>query len=106
MEDELIEQSLAELSRTGAIFEDLIGAWKRGDEKEMSRFLVESTRNEFPEIYQTLFVTRNAKWLPRIEKFLHTPEKELVLVGAGHLVDSEGLIESLRKRGYEVKQLD
>jgi hypothetical protein len=106
MEDEVIEQSLAELSRTGAIFEDLIGAWKRGDEKEMSRFLVESTRNDFPEIYQTLFVTRNAKWLPRIEKFLDTPEKELVLVGAGHLVNSEGLIESLRKRGYEVKQLD
>jgi hypothetical protein len=106
MEDELIDQSLAELSRTGAIFEDLIGAWKRGDEKEMSRFLVESTRNDFPEIYQTLFVTRNAKWLPRIEKFLDTPEKELVLVGAGHLVNSEGLIESLRKRGHEVKQLD
>jgi hypothetical protein len=106
MEDELIEQSLAELGWTGPIFEDLIGAWKRGDEKEMSRFLVEATREDFPEIYQTLFVKRNAKWLPRIEKFLATPEKELVLVGVGHLVSSKGLIEDLRKRGYEVSQLD
>jgi hypothetical protein len=106
MEDSLIEQSLAELSRTGAIFKEIIEAWKRGDEKELNRFLVESTRKDFPKIYQTLFVARNAKWLPKIEKLLATPERELVLVGAAHLVGGDGLIESLKKKGYEVKQLD
>jgi len=106
MEDSLIEQSLAELSRTGAIFKELIEAWKRGDEKELGRFLVESTRKDFPEIHQTLFVDRNAKWLPKIEKLFATPERELVLVGAAHLVGGDGLIESLQKKGYEVKQLD
>jgi hypothetical protein len=106
MEDSLIEQSLAELSRTGAVFKEIIEAWKRGDEKELGRFLVESTRKDFPEVYQTLLVNRNAKWLPKIEKLLATPERELVLVGAAHLVGGDGLIESLKKRGYEVRQLD
>jgi hypothetical protein len=106
MEDSLIEQSLADLSRTGAIFMEIIEAWKGGDEKALGRYLVDSTRKDFPDIYQTLLVARNAKWLPMIEKLLATPERELVLVGAAHLVGGDGLIESLKKKGYEVKQLD
>lgn len=106
MADELIQQSLAELGQTGAIFTTLLDAWKRGDEEELYRLLAESNRKDFPEIYQALFVARNEKWLPRIESLLVTPEKELVLVGAGHLVGPDGLIESLKKKGYEVRQLE
>jgi hypothetical protein len=106
MEDSMIEQSLADLSRTGTMFKELIEVWKSGDEKELGRLLVESTRKDFPEIYQTLLVARNAAWLPKIEKLLATPERELVLVGAAHLVGEDGLLESLKKKGYVVKQLD
>ena len=104
--DELIEHSLAELDRMGEIFTALLEAWKRGDEEELYLLLAESTRKDSPEIYQELFVARNGKWLPRIETLLATPQTELVLVGAGHLVGPDGLIESLKKKGYEVRQLD
>ncbi|HXV22431.1 MAG TPA: TraB/GumN family protein [Desulfuromonadales bacterium] len=106
MEDSLIEQSLADLSRTGTMFNEIIQVWRSGNEKELGRLLVESTRKDFPEIYQTLLVARNADWLPKIEKLLATPERELVLVGAAHLVGGDGLLESLKKQEYEVKQLD
>lgn len=106
MEDALVEQSLAELERTGEIFEEIIAAWKNGDEQLLSRILIESTRKDYPEVYRTLFVVRNENWLPKIEELLATPERELILVGAGHLVGPDGLLTALKKKGYRLKQLD
>ena len=34
------------------------------------------------------------------------PQKEFVLVGVGHMVGEDGLIEQLKRRGYDVKQLN
>jgi hypothetical protein len=106
MEDELIEQSLSELRQTGTIFNKILDAWRQGDEKELIGLLIEDIRKNYPEIYQTLIAGRNRKWLPEIERLLATPEKELVLMGAAHLVGPDGIIEGLKKRGYQVKQLD
>lgn len=106
LEDQMIEQSLAELSQTGAIFVDLIDAWRQGDEKQLIGLLVEETRKNFPEIYQVLIAGRNLAWIPEIESLLATPETELILVGAAHLVGPDGIIEALIKRGYQVTKLD
>ena len=39
---------------------------------------------------------REAKWA--------TPETEFVLVGAAHLVGDEGVLNLLKKRGYEIEK--
>jgi len=43
-------------------------------------------------------------WLPQIESMLTTPEIEMILVGVGHLVGSEGILNQLVERGYKVEQ--
>lgn len=88
-----------------ALFDSLANAWKAGDEETLTRLFVDETRDKFPELYKKLFVERNMEWLPKIEKFLLTPETEFVLVGTGHLVGDDGVIALLKKLGYKVEKL-
>ncbi len=40
-----------------------------------------------------------------IDAYQKTPQTEFILVGVGHLVGQDGIIEALRKRGYKVTRL-
>lgn len=105
-EDRFMEHSLAELERLDKIFDRLIAAWRAGDATEIARLANADFRQQFPEIYRTLFTERNAAWLPRVEEFIATAEPELILVGVAHLVGDDGLVALLRRRGYRVEQLN
>ncbi|MBN1142327.1 MAG: TraB/GumN family protein [Deltaproteobacteria bacterium] len=100
-ESEFLLLALADLKRTKAVMEELIGAWRAGDERTLSILIVDQMK-DFPELYHSLFVARNRAWLPVLEGYLRSPEPELVLVGAGHLVGPDGLVAQLKKRGYRV----
>jgi hypothetical protein len=41
----------------------------------------------------------------KIEEYLKEKGTYFVVVGAGHLVGEKGIIETLRKKGYQVEQL-
>ena len=49
---------------------------------------------------------RNRRWLPQLEELLRANDNSLVVVGALHLVGQEGLLDLLRKKGYQIRQLD
>lgn len=55
-------------------------------------------------LYQTILVERNKAWLAEIERFLTTPETEMVLVGALHLTGPDGLPALLKAKGFSVKR--
>jgi uncharacterized protein len=82
----------------------MVEAWRRGNVDVLDEFLNQDERND-PEMFSRMFAKRNARWLPQIEKLTHEDSNCLVIVGAGHLVGSHGLIETLRGRGYRVDQL-
>lgn len=105
-EDSFIKYALEDLENLDEIFDRLVAAWRKGNEEILVALIQDETRQEFPEIYRTLFIERNAAWLPVLEKYIATPEKELVLVGVGHLVGEEGLVEALRGKGYEVSKVE
>lgn len=104
-EDRFLQHSLAELDRLDEVFEGLIAAWRSGDEEGIVQLTSADFRQQFPEIYRTLFTERNAAWLPLIEGYVATDEAELVLVGVAHLVGEDGLVAELRRRGYQVEKL-
>jgi uncharacterized protein YbaP (TraB family) len=104
-EDEFIEHSIRDLKKTSQIIDQLISAWKGGQEQELYALFVAEMKRDYPDLYKALLVDRNRAWFPKIEGFLHTPEKELVLVGVGHLVGRDGIIESLRSHGYQVTKV-
>ena len=58
-------------------------------------------RADFPNLYRTLVSARNERWLPQLKRLLDSPQNTLVVVGALHLVGAGGLLELLRRDGFE-----
>lgn len=104
-ESEFILLSLEELAEIGGIMEDMIGAWRSGDSAGLSEMFIEEMRNESPELYDSLLVQRNLKWVPQIDRMLQDSDTEFVLIGAAHIVGENGLLDLLAQKGYEIKQL-
>ena len=104
-ESDLIEKSLEDLNELPQLMDDMLAAWKTGDTSALDRLMLAEIRTEYPAMFQTMFVERNAAWLPQIETLLETSDVEFVLVGAGHLAGSEGLLALLDARGYKVEHL-
>jgi uncharacterized protein YbaP (TraB family) len=101
-EDELILSTLDDLKKLPREMNDLKAAWRSGDLAQLEALGITPLRKDYPALYQSVLVKRNASWLPQIEAFLQTPETELILIGALHLAGTEGVLAQLRQRGYKV----
>jgi len=51
-----------------------------------------------------LLLDRNRAWIPKLEEFLKSDKAVLVVVGAGHLVGKDSVVELLTAKGYKVEQ--
>ncbi len=82
-------------------------AWTSGDSKTMESILKRSISEDerFAFILEKLVYERNRKMASKIETFLRTRETYFVVVGAGHLVGDQGIVELLKRKGYVVEQL-
>jgi hypothetical protein len=82
---------------------DMVRAWEHGDTRWFESEL-KSDLGRDPGVYQSLLVSRNRKWIPRIERLLDDDENYLVIVGTAHLVGSDSVIEMLKKDGVGAVQ--
>jgi len=103
-EGEMVASSIEEISEMPAMVDDLLSAWKTGNVTKLDETMLKDMREKYPTIFQSLLVDRNKAWLPKLEDMLKTPETEFVLVGAGHLAGSEGLLAQLKARGCTIEQ--
>jgi len=101
-EDALIRQTLEDARTAVADTGRLAAAWKGGDAATVERLVLDSMRAT-PAVYTTLIRDRNRAWLPRIRACVDT-RRCFVVVGAGHLVGSDGLVRALEQGGYTVSQ--
>ena len=83
--------------------EAIVRAWERGDAAGLA-VLARRSAADAPELFRLLTAERNRRWLPRITALLGEDEDCLVVVGALHLVGSDGLVALLERRGYRVVQ--
>ena len=85
----------------------MIQAWTSGDTKAMEALMTRSVSEDkkLSSIYEKLVYERNKKMALKIENFLKAKETYFIIVGAGHLVGNEGIIELLKKDGYRAEQL-
>jgi uncharacterized protein len=104
-EDELFLKSMLEdVDRFPKIFGDVIDAWKSGNAQKIESLLLEVTR-KYPSIHRRFLTDRNRAWLPRIEELLRGDKNVFVVVGMAHLVGKEGVVDLLKKKGFQVEQL-
>jgi len=93
-----LEEGDAELKEV----REIAAAWRAGDTIAIERLLLKSMKDS-PAFYQSLVVDRNRRWIPRIESCLSTGSC-FVVVGAAHMVGTDGLIAMLRQKGYKITQ--
>jgi len=99
--------TLKDLNIMGQEVNQLTQAWMSGDTKSMESILMRSILedNRLSPIFEKLIFERNRRMVTKIEDFLRTKETYFVIVGAGHLVGNQGVVELLRGKGYPIKQL-
>ena len=103
-QDRMLAQTLRELDTQKGSVTALADAWKAGDWSTIERIVLQDVRQE-PRMYQRLLVERNRNWLPKIEALFARRGRALVVVGAAHIVGTDGLISMLRSRGFAIEQL-
>jgi len=104
-QEALLEQTLAEIDSADEVMSGLVEAWRAGELDELTTTLMEDFA-EFPELYSTLVVDRNTKWIETLEALLAEPNSHLVVVGALHLVGEHNVVDLLAAEGFVVEAVE
>jgi uncharacterized protein YbaP (TraB family) len=83
--------------------DDMVHAWQRGDTAWFETQLIAELGRD-PVLYQSVLAARNRKWIPKIEALLNDDKNYLVIVGTGHLVGRNSVIDLLKKDGVGATQ--
>jgi uncharacterized protein YbaP (TraB family) len=98
-----LNQTLKDLETVNELAADLVKFWKAGNATGLHELLYRSFK-DYPDIHDRLLIQRNKKWVEEIEVQMRENKNVLFIVGAGHLVGPESVVDLLKKRGYKVKQ--
>jgi hypothetical protein len=99
-EDDFLQQNIEEFSDFENLLKSLIEAWRLGDTEALNRLAVEPMKKD-PRTMNAMLNDRNKNWIPIIEEMFLDDNKELVMVGAAHIVGEVGLINLLLKKGLQ-----
>ncbi|MBW2515469.1 MAG: TraB/GumN family protein [Deltaproteobacteria bacterium] len=102
-QNDFLKQTLADLELIGELAGDLVDSWKSGNADKLHELLHKSFK-DYPDLNDRLLIQRNLKWVTEVEQATRQNKNVLFVVGAGHLVGPESVVELLRKNGYKVKQ--
>jgi uncharacterized protein len=100
----LLLQALEESVDIETVMDELIDAWRHGDVESLEEIMLEDVE-QYPELYRTIVVQRNRRWLAHIEQLLDGEEDYLVVVGTLHLIGNDSLPTLLEERGHDVAQV-
>ena len=103
MQAEYLMSSLEQARELPKEVDDMVHAWQRGDTVWFDDQL-QSELGKDPVLYQSVLGARNRKWIPKIEALLNDDKNYLVIVGTGHLVGRNSVIELLKKDGVDATQ--
>lgn len=108
VQDKLLQVTLLEMKDTEKMMASIFQAWKAGDMEQMEKVAVHQSVDN-PELIpftMALLNNRNLAMAAKIEPFLKAKGSPLfVAVGSAHMVGETGLVNLLRKRGFEVEQV-
>jgi len=98
-----LKETLKELEIIEKMASDMVNAWETGNADKLN-LITKAGFDEHPDIYNRFFIQRNRNWVPQIEKLMKQDGDVLVIIGTGHLVGEQSLVDMLGKKGYQVQQ--
>lgn len=106
LQDAMIANTIKQFPTLGATLSKIVRLWKAGDSAGLAGVLFQYYKKPpFTVIYKRIFVDRNHSMTGKIVGYAAQSENHFVVVGAGHMVGSDGIVAQLRKRGFSVTQL-
>jgi uncharacterized protein YbaP (TraB family) len=102
-QDALLAQTLEEMDIVTELAADMLAYWKSGDAENLYHLLNRSFEGH-SGLRDKLLIQRNKRWVSGIEALMKENKNVLVIVGAGHLVGPDSVIDLFRKKGHQVKQ--
>lgn len=102
-QNDFLKQTLKDLELISELAGDLVRSWKAGNADKLHELLHKSFK-DYPSLNDRLLIQRNLKWVNEVEAAMRRNKNVLFVVGAGHLVGPESVVDLLRKNGHEVKQ--
>lgn len=105
-QDRLLLYTLKSMQELEPMLDKMFESWQKGEEKIFEEIISMPLEEEpdLKEIYADLITKRNYKMVQKIEGFLKRNKNYFVIVGSGHLVGKEGILELLRSHSYRVTQ--
>jgi uncharacterized protein YbaP (TraB family) len=109
LQESMLRGLLTELKDDGVV-KGLAALWKAMRQGDAPAFIAAMQASEklYPnaeQLRETLFYARQPAMLEKIEGYLASGKKHLVVVGAVNLLGERSLVEALRKKGYDVNPL-
>jgi len=99
----LVRSTLKDLSDAKSQFGELIKAWQTGDSAALEKLLNQALKED-PALMKKFLTDRNQKWVPQIQELARGTNNAVVIVGAGHLVGKDSVVELLKQRGCKLAQ--
>ncbi|NQU10068.1 TraB/GumN family protein [bacterium] len=101
-----LEYTLKDLDQLPKYMKDLLAAWTVGDAEKLAGFLRQALKDTpaMAPVYRKLFDDRNVRMAEKIEQHLGSGQTCFVVVGAGHIVGPNGLLDLLGKK-HTVRQV-
>lgn len=102
-----IDEFLGDPQKAIRQLNDMHTWWRAGDVAKLDSELRADMAKKTPESYRLLDIQRNDAWLPQLQAKLDgvKGDNTLVVVGALHLLGSDGLVQKLQAKGYKVERV-
>lgn len=104
LERSFLEQALDETDSLAEAMRSVFAAWRVGDAEALDAVVLRPVREASAEVYERIFTRRNAAMARQVQRLLGRRGCSFVVVGAGHLVGPDGVVERLRAVGLAVEQ--
>lgn len=106
-EELFLKATLTQMKDIEQQIEDTVTAWKNGDTNRMMENVLIEPQQDYPElrsVYNKIYTQRNIKMAKKISRYLQGKKIYFIVVGAGHLIGKQGIVNLLKNRGYTLTQ--
>lgn len=105
-QEAFLARTLAEFNAGEMQLESLAQAWREGDAAALEEAILGAFTNEeySRNLYDRVFRKRNRAMAEAAIGYLDEGERVFLVVGVGHLLGDEGLVQLLSARGYRVRR--
>lgn len=104
-----VDSTLEDLAEAGPKMDRIFAAWKQGDVATLETLVVTEGLAKQPAmapLKARLLDDRNVGMAEKVAGYLKTGEVHFVVMGSAHLLGANGVADLLRKKGFNVEQVE